>query len=103
MDENYQTTKMIAQRIQDILSINGMSTNRLANQAGIPPSTVYSILNGKCKDVGINTLTLICEYGFGVKLFQFFSDNYRDIRIQKYATGYTDIKKVIRSRTIYKK
>lgn len=30
--------------------------------------------NGKCKNIGINTLFLICRYGLDVSLSEFLSD-----------------------------
>lgn len=48
--------------------------NSIANNAGVPPTTIYALFNGKCKNIGINTLFLICEYGLGVSLSEFLRD-----------------------------
>ena len=49
-----------------------MTLNELANQAGIPPTTVYSIFNLKSKNPGIVTLKKICD-ALEITLGAFFS------------------------------
>ena len=52
----------------------GKPINAIANNAGVPPTTIYSLFNGRCKNIGINTLFLICEYGLNVSLSEFLCD-----------------------------
>ena len=40
-------------------------------QAGIPPSTIYSMLNDKSGNPGVVTLKKICD-GLGLTLVEFF-------------------------------
>ena len=39
------TRDVVAARITELCEQKGMTLNELANQAGIPPTTVYSIFN----------------------------------------------------------
>ena len=45
--------------------------NALANSAGLPPSTVYSMLNEKSQNPGVVTLQAVCD-GLEISLRQFF-------------------------------
>ena len=51
----------VAQRIVDLCAERGIAYNYLANQAGIPPMTLYSILDGKSKNPGITNIKAICD------------------------------------------
>ena len=53
------------------IKATGKPINAIANNAGVPPTTIYALFNGKCKNIGINTLFLICKYGLGVSLSDF--------------------------------
>ena len=53
---------------------SGKSINSIANSAGIPPTTIYSIANGRCRNIGVNTLFLISVYGLGMSLSEFFEN-----------------------------
>ena len=46
----------VAARIEKLCAEKGIAINALANDAGIPPSTVYSLLNEKSKNPGIVTI-----------------------------------------------
>ena len=59
------TRDVVAARITELCEQKGMTLNELANQAGIPPTTVYSIFNLKSKNPGIVTLKKICEITLG--------------------------------------
>lgn len=41
------TKKALAIRIQELISSRDLSVNALARSAGIPPTTIYSMLNQK--------------------------------------------------------
>ena len=66
------TRDVVAARITELCEQKGMTLNELANQAGIPPTTVYSIFNLKCKNPGIVTLKKICD-ALEITLGAFFS------------------------------
>lgn len=61
----------VAARILKYCQERDLKVNALANDAGIPPSTLYSILNRKSKNPGIVTLKKVCD-GLGITLRDFF-------------------------------
>ena len=66
------TRDVVAARITELCEQKGMTLNELANQAGIPPTTVYSIFNLKSNNPGIVTLKKICD-ALEITLGAFFS------------------------------
>lgn len=48
-----------------------MAVNALANQCGVPPSTIYSMLNIKSKNPGIVSIQKICD-GLEISVRAFF-------------------------------
>ena len=66
------TKEVIAKRILQLCDERSIAINELANIAGIPPSTVYSILNEKSKNPGSITIKKLCD-GLGITLGEFFS------------------------------
>ena len=64
----------VAKRIQGLCAEHDLAINALANQAGISPSTVYSILNTKSQNPGVVTLQKLCD-GIGITLREFFDDD----------------------------
>lgn len=46
--------------------------NELANISGVTPSTVYSLLDPKRRDVSVITVKKLCD-GLGMTLGEFFS------------------------------
>lgn len=63
----------VARRIQTLCLERNMAVNALANQCGISPSTVYSMLNTKSKNPGIVSIQKICD-GLEISLREFFDD-----------------------------
>lgn len=61
----------VARRIMELSSQRDFSINGLANQAGIPPTTIYSILNEKSKNPGAVTIQKICD-GLEISVREFF-------------------------------
>ena len=61
----------VAQRILQLCEENDMAVNALANQAGVSPSTIYSMLNEKSKNPGVVSLQKLCD-GWGISLRTFF-------------------------------
>ena len=72
----------VAQRIIDLCTEYEIAVNSLANQAGISPSTIYSMLNEKSQNPGVVSLQKICD-GLGITLRQFFDDDIFDDIEQK--------------------
>ncbi|MDE7360565.1 MAG: helix-turn-helix transcriptional regulator [Oscillospiraceae bacterium] len=69
----------VAKRILELCSERNMTVNALANNAGISPSTIYSMLNYKSQNPGIVSIHSIC-YGFDITLREFFnSDIFVDV------------------------
>lgn len=63
----------VALRIQKLCAEHDTVVNALANQSGISPSTIYSMLNHKSKNPGVVSIQKICD-GLGINLRQFFDD-----------------------------
>ncbi len=66
------TKEAVANRIIELCKEKGISIYSLANDAGIPTSTVYSILNSKSKNPGIVTIKILCD-SLKITLGEFFS------------------------------
>ncbi|MBD5113180.1 MAG: helix-turn-helix transcriptional regulator [Ruminococcaceae bacterium] len=72
----------VAKRITELCSEREMTINAVANNAGISPSTIYSMLNYKSKNPGVVSLHKIC-YGFDMTLREFFnSDIFDDVEFE---------------------
>ncbi len=72
----------VAKRIIELCDENKMTVNALANNVGISPSTIYSMLNYKSQNPGIVSLHKIC-YGFDITLRDFFdSDIFDNVDIE---------------------
>lgn len=66
------TKDAVADRIRQICAERGMKTNELANIAAVTPSTVYSLLDSRRRDVSIITIKKLCD-GLDMTLGEFFS------------------------------
>jgi len=62
----------VVQRFMDICAERGIKPNELATLAGVTPSSVYSMLDPKRKEVTINLIKKLCD-GLGLTLGEFFS------------------------------
>ena len=51
----------VAKRILELCNAQGIAVNLLANKTGIPPSTIYGMLNKKVKIPDIVSLQRICD------------------------------------------
>ena len=71
------TKEAVAKRILELCEERKIAVNALATIAGIPPSTVYSMLNSKSKNPGVVSLQKLCD-GLGITLRQFFDDDLFD-------------------------
>ena len=61
----------VVARFMEILKERNMRANELANLSGITPSTVYSMLDGRRKEITINVIKKLCD-GLDMTLGEFF-------------------------------
>ena len=59
-------------RFQEIMKVRNIRPNELANLSGVTPSTVYSMLDERRKELSINTIKKLCD-GLEITLGEFFS------------------------------
>ncbi len=62
----------VVARFWELMKERGIRPNELANRAGITPSTVYSMLDERRKELSINVIKKLCD-GLDMTLGQFFS------------------------------
>ena len=67
----------VAQRIIALCKERGIAVNNLANESGIPASTVYSMLNNKSLNPGVVSIKKLCD-GLDISLRAFFNDDLFD-------------------------
>lgn len=58
-------------RFQEIMRARSIRPNELANLSGVTPSTVYSMLDERRKELSINTIKKLCD-GLEMTLGEFF-------------------------------
>ena len=63
---------VVAERFMQICKERGIKLNELANDSGVTPSTAYSMMDAKRRDVSIVTIKRFCD-GLGITLGEFFS------------------------------
>lgn len=61
----------VAIRITELCKERGISANELANLSGVTPSSVYSLLDPRRKEVTVNLVKKLCD-GLGISLGEFF-------------------------------
>ena len=62
----------VVARFEQIMKDRNMRANELAVRAGVTPSTVYSMLDGRRKELSINVIKKLCD-GMDMTLGEFFS------------------------------
>ena len=62
----------VVARFREILDQRDMRPNELAYRSGVTPSTVYSMLDGRRREVTINLIKKLCD-GLDMTLGEFFS------------------------------
>ena len=67
----------VEKRIMELCNDRKMAINALANISGVTPSTIYSMLNEKSKDVGIVSIKKICD-GLDMSIQEFFNGDLFD-------------------------
>ena len=68
------TKEAVAKRILELCSERNIAVNALANISGVPPTTIYSMLNTKSQNPGIVSIKKLCD-GLGISLRQFFNSD----------------------------
>ncbi len=63
---------VVAERFKELCQQRNIKVNELANIAGVTPSTAYSMLDEKRRDVSIVTIKKFCD-GLEITLGEFFS------------------------------
>lgn len=62
----------VAERFQELCSKRGIKINELANISGVTPSTAYSMMDPRRRDISILTIKKFCD-GLEITLGEFFS------------------------------
>jgi len=63
----------VVARFREIMAQRNMRPNELANVSGVTPSTVYSMLDKRRKELTINLIKKLCD-GLDMTLGDFFND-----------------------------
>ena len=63
---------IVADRVLALCRDRGIRPNELANLSGVTPSTVYSLLDRRRRDVSVVTVKKLCD-GLEITLGEFFS------------------------------
>ena len=72
----------VAQRFQQLCEERNIKTNELAGISGVTPSTAYSMLDPRRRDISIVTIKKFCD-GLGITLGEFFSATVFDMLEQE--------------------
>ena len=62
----------VAARFVELMQERDIKTNELANRSGVTPSSVYSMLDPRRKEVSVNLVKKLCD-GLEITLGEFFS------------------------------
>ena len=62
----------VTTRFNELCEKRHIKPNELATLAGVTPSTVYSMLDPRRRDISIVTIKKLCD-GLGITLGEFFS------------------------------
>lgn len=62
----------VVARFRGLLAERNIRPNELANLSGVTPSTVYSMLDDRRREVSINVIKKLCD-GLEITLGDFFS------------------------------
>ena len=69
------TKEAIEKRIIQLCEERKLAINSLANICGLPPSTIYSMLNEKSQNPGVVSIKKICD-GLEISLREFFDSEF---------------------------
>ena len=62
----------VARRFKQICQERGIRINELATLSGVTPSTVYSMIDPRRREISITTIKKLCD-GLDITLGEFFS------------------------------
>ena len=62
----------VVNRFQSLCRERGIRYNELATLSGVTPSTVYSMMDKRRRDVSVVTVKKLCD-GLGISIPEFFS------------------------------
>lgn len=62
----------VVARFLEIMEQRGIRPNELANLSGVTPSTVYSMMDARRRELSINVIKKLCD-GLDMTLGEFFS------------------------------
>ena len=62
----------VVERFTQICNDRGIKINELANMSGVTPSTAYSMIDARRRDLSIITIKKFCD-GLDISLSEFFT------------------------------
>ena len=62
----------VVTRFQDLCRERGIRYNELATLSGVTPSTVYSMMDERRRDISVVTVKKLCD-GLGITIPEFFN------------------------------
>ena len=65
----------VANCFQQLCAERSIKPNELANRAGVTPSSVYSMLDPKRREVSVNLVKKLCD-GLNITVDEFFCPEY---------------------------
>ena len=63
---------MVAKRLAELCAERNIKINELAYRSGVTPSTAYSMMDARRRDISIVTIKKFCD-GLDITLGEFFS------------------------------
>lgn len=69
-----QIKEAVVLRMKNICTDMNITYNELAVRAGLTPSTVYSMMDSRRKDLSVITLKKLCD-GLDMTITEFFNDD----------------------------
>lgn len=68
-----QMKDAIVKRFQQLCRERNIKYNELATMSGVTPSTVYSMMDDRRRDVSVVTVKKLCD-GLGISILEFYND-----------------------------
>ena len=68
-----QIKDAVVKRFQNLCDQKGIKYNELATLSGVTPSTVYSMMDNRRRDVSVVTIKKLCD-GLDISISEFFVD-----------------------------
>ncbi len=72
----------VSKRFRELCDTKGIRINELATRSGVTPSTVYSMLDPRRREISITTIKKLCD-GLEMTLGEFFSTSDFDMLEQE--------------------